>query len=280
MTDLTLTEQFEASRARMHAIAARMLGSMAEADDAVQETWLRASRSGVQDVDNVEGWLTTITSRVCLDVLRSRTRAASRAALGNAPVVAVPSPEEDAMVAEAIGPALLVVLDMLAPAERLAFVLHDLFAVPFDEVGAILKRSPAAARQLASRARRRVQGADVDADPERERRVVDAFLAASRTGDFAALVDLLDPEVVFRSDEAAVVGGGMALLVGAGAVAEAFMGRAQAAESALLDGVLGVVVAPAGRLLLVLEVSVEDGRIVEIDAVADPERLAALKLRR
>jgi RNA polymerase sigma-70 factor (ECF subfamily) len=279
MTDLTLTEQFEASRARMHAIAARMLGSMAEADDAVQETWLRASRSGVQDVDNVEGWLTTITSRVCLDVLRSRTRAASRAALGNAPVVAVPSPEEDAMVAEAIGPALLVVLDMLAPAERLAFVLHDLFAVPFDEVGAILKRSPAAARQLASRARRRVQGADVDADPERERRVVDAFLAASRTGDFAALVDLLDPEVVFRSDEAAVVGGGVALLVGAGAVAEAFMGRAQAAESALLDGVLGVVVAPAGRLLLVLEVSVEDGRIVEIDAVADPERLAALKLR-
>jgi RNA polymerase sigma-70 factor (ECF subfamily) len=280
MTDLTLTEQFEASRARMHAIAARMLGSMAEADDAVQETWLRASRSGVQDVDNVEGWLTTITSRVCLDVLRSRTRAESRAVLGNALVVAVPSPEEDAMVAEAIGPALLVVLDMLAPAERLAFVLHDLFAVPFDEVGAILKRSPAAARQLASRARRRVQGADVDADPERERRVVDAFLAASRTGDFAALVDLLDPEVVFRSDEAAVVGGGVALLVGAGAVAEAFMGRAQAAESALLDGVLGVVVAPAGRLLLVLEVSVEDGRIVEIDAVADPERLEALKLRR
>jgi RNA polymerase sigma-70 factor (ECF subfamily) len=280
MTEQTLTEQFEVSRPRLHAIAARMLGSTAEADDAVQETWLRASRSGGADVDNVEGWLTTITSRVCLDVLRSRTRTAARAVLGDPPVVTLPSPEEDAMVAEAIGPALLVVLDMLAPAERLAFVLHDLFAVPFDEVAAILKRSPAAARQLASRARRRVQGADVDADPERERPVVDAFLAASRTGDFAALVDLLDPEVVFRSDEAAVLGGGDALLVGAGAVAEAFRGRAQAAESAMLDGVLGVVVAPGGRLLLVLEVSVEDGRIVEIDAVADPERLAALKLRR
>jgi RNA polymerase sigma-70 factor (ECF subfamily) len=280
MTEQTLTEQFEVSRPRLHAIAARMLGSTAEADDAVQETWLRASRSGGADVDNVEGWLTTITSRVCLDVLRSRTRTAARAVLGDPPLVTVPSPEEDAMVAEAIGPALLVVLDMLAPAERLAFVLHDLFAVPFDEVAAILKRSPAAARQLASRARRRVQGADVDADPERERPVVDAFLAASRTGDFAALVDLLDPEVVFRSDEAAVLGGGDALLVGAGAVAEAFRGRAQAAESAMLDGVLGVVVAPGGRLLLVLEVSVEDGRIVEIDAVADPERLAALKLRR
>jgi len=257
-----------------------MLGSTAEADDAVQETWLRASRAGADDVDNVEGWLTTITSRVCLDVLRSLTRAAARAVPGHAPASTVPGPEEDAMVAEAIGPALLVVLDMLAPAERLAFVLHDLFAVPFDEVAAILQRSPAAARQLASRGRRRVQGADVDADPERERPVVDAFLAASRTGDFAALVDLLDPEAVFRSDDAAVMGGGVPLLIGAGAVAEAFKGRAQAAESALLDGVLGVVVAPAGRLLLVLEVSVENGRIVEIDAVADPERLAALKFSR
>ncbi len=278
MTEEPLTEQFEANRPRLHAIAARMLGSSAEADDAVQETWLRTSRSLVDHIDNVEGWLTTITSRVCLDVLRSRTRAAARALPGNAPTVTAPSPEEDAMVAEAIGPALLVVLDILAPAERLAFVLHDLFAVTFDEVAAILQRSPAAARQLASRARRRVQGAEVDADPERERPVVDAFLAASRTGDFAALVDLLDPEVVFRSDEAAIVGGGVALLIGADAVAEAFRGRAQAAESALLDGVLGVVVAPGGRLLLVLEVSVEDGRIAEIDAVADPERLAALKL--
>ncbi|HUR22316.1 MAG TPA: sigma-70 family RNA polymerase sigma factor [Acidimicrobiales bacterium] len=280
MTEGTLTEQFEASRSRLRLIATRMLGSSAEADDAVQETWLRASRSGIDDVDNVEGWLTTIASRVCLDVLRSRTRTAERAASGNAPAVTVPSPEEDAILADAMGPALLVVLDMLAPAERLAFVLHDLFAVPFDEVAAILRRSPAAARQLASRARRRVQGANADADAERERPVVDAFLAAARTGDFAALIDLLDPEVVFRSDGAAVGVGGVPLLVGAGAVADAFKGRAQAAQSALLDGVLGVVVAPAGRLLLVLEVFVQDGRIVEIDAVADPEKLTALSLDR
>ena len=204
MTEETLTERFEASRPRLHAIATRMLGSSAEADDAVQETWLRASRAGTDDVDNVEGWLTTITSRVCLDVLRSRTRAAARAVATDDAAVTVPSPEEDAVLADAIGPALLVVLDTLTPPERLAFVLHDLFAVPFDEVAAILQRSPAAARQLASRARRRVQGADVDADPERERPVVDAFLAAARTGDFAALVDLLDPDAVFRSDDAAV----------------------------------------------------------------------------
>jgi hypothetical protein len=157
-------------------------------------------------------------------------------------------------------------------------VLHDLFAVPFDEVAAILRRSPAAARQLASRARRRVQSADLDADPVRERPVVEAFLAAARSGDFAALVELLDPEAVYRADEAAVAGGAPPLLVGAGAVAEAFVGKAQAAEPAMLDDVLGVVVAPGGRVLLVLEVAVEDGRIVEVDVVADPERLAALGL--
>ncbi len=278
MTDETLTEWFEASRRRLHAIATRMLGSSAEADDAVQETWLRASRAGTLDVDNVEGWLTTITSRVCLDVLRSRTRAAARATSADAPAMTVPSPEDDAMLADAIGPALLVVLDTLTPAERLAFVLHDLFAVSFDEVAGVLQRSPAAARQLASRARRRVQGADVDADPERERPVVDAFLAAARTGDFAALVDVLDPDAVFRCDEAAVARGGVPLLVGAGPVAEAFKGRAQAAASAVLDGVLGVVVAPGGHPILVLEVAVENGRIVELDAVGDPDRLAALRL--
>lgn len=276
MTEETLAERFETSRHRLHDIAARMLGSSAEADDAVQEAWLRASRTGANDVDNVEGWLTTITSRVCLDVLRSRARAAARAVSADASAVTVSSPEEDAALADAIGPALLVVLDSLTPAERLAFVLHDLFGVPFHEVAGILQRSPAAARQLASRARRRVRGADVDADPERERLVVDAFLAASRNGDFAALVDVLDPDAVFRADEAAVAMGGVPLLVGAGAVAQAFKGRAQAAAAAVLDGVLGIVVAPAGRLLMVLEVAVEEGRIVEIDAVADPERLTAL----
>lgn len=278
MTDDLLSERFEASRPRLHAIATRMLGSHAEADDAVQETWMRASRASVDDVDNVEGWLTTITSRVCLDVLRGRTRAAGRAVPDDASSLVVPSPEEDAVLADALGPALLVVLDTLTPPERLAFVLHDLFAVPFDEVAAILRRSPAAVRQLASRARRRVQGADVDADPERERPVVGAFLAAARAGDFGALVDLLDPDVIFRADDIAAAKGGMSLLVGAGAVAEAFKGRAQAAYSAVLDGVVGFIVAPGDRLLLVVEVAVDDGRIVELDAIADPDRLAALGL--
>jgi RNA polymerase sigma-70 factor (ECF subfamily) len=190
----------------------------------------------------------------------------------------VPSPEEDAILADALGPALLVVLDALTPAERLAFVLHDLFGVPFDEVAAILQRSQAAVRQLASRARRRVQGADVDGDPERERPVVEAFLAAARAGDFGALVDLLDPDVVFRADDIAAANGGASLLVGAGPVAQAFKGRAQAASSAVLDGVVGFVVAPGGRLLLVVEIAVDGGRLVELDAVADPDRLAALGL--
>jgi RNA polymerase sigma-70 factor (ECF subfamily) len=275
MTEEMLTERFEASRQRLHAIAARLLGSNVEADDAVQEAWLRASRAGTEGVDNVEGWLTTITSRVCLDVLRARTRAAARAE----PALAlVAGPEDDAVLAEAIGPALLVVLDALTPAERLAFVLHDVFAVPFEEVAAVLQRSSAAVRQLASRARRRVQGADVDADLARQRPVVDAFLAADRTGDFAALVDVLDPDAVFRADDAAAALGDPGVLVGAGPIAQAFLGRAGSARSELLDGVLGVVVAPGGTLLLVLEVAVEGGRIVEIDAVADPERLAALAL--
>jgi RNA polymerase sigma-70 factor (ECF subfamily) len=277
--DEILTERFEASRPRLHAIATRLLGSSAEADDAVQETWLRARRAGTDDVDNIDGWLTTITSRICLDVLRSRTRAASRASAVEQPPVYSPNPEDDALLADTIGPALLVILDTLAPPERLAFVLHDLFAVPFDEVATVLQRSEAAARQLASRARRRLQGAELEADPERERPVVDAFLTAARAGNFAALVELLDPDVMFRSDDAAIAkGGGQPVLAGADGVAQAFTGRAQAAYSALLDGVLGVVVAPAGRVLLALEVAVENGRIVEIDAVADPDRLAALNL--
>jgi RNA polymerase sigma-70 factor (ECF subfamily) len=276
VTEADLTERFEAMRPRLHAIAARMLGSNAEADDAVQEAWLRASRTDLEGVDNVEGWLTTITSRLCLDGLRSRTRAVARAEVTVETELMVPSPEDDAVLADAIGPALLVVLDALTPPERLAFVLHDLFAVPFEEVAAILQRSPAAARQLASRARRRVQGADREADPERERPIVDAFLAASRAGDFAALVDLLDPDAVYRADEAAAAADGVPVLVGASAVAQAFMGRATIAVSALLDGVLGVAVAPEGRLVVALEVAIEGGRIVEIDVIADPARLAAL----
>lgn len=273
-----VTEWFEERRARLHAIAARMLGSRIDADDAVQEAWLRASRAGVSEVDNVDGWLITIISRVCLDILRGRARAAARADRLDGTETTAPSLEDDAIVADALGPALLVVLEMLTPAERLAFVLHDLFAVPFEEIAVILRRSPAAARQLASRARRRVQGADVEGDAHLERKVVEAFLAASRSGDFTALVDLLDPDVVFRADAAAVAMGGTPLLLGSDAVAMAFNGRAQAATAAMLDGVLGVLVAPGDRTLMVLEVALEGARIVEIDAVAGHRSLAELGL--
>ena len=280
-SDETLSAMFEASRPRLHAIATRMLGSAAEADDVVQDAWLRANGAWSTVIDNVDGWLTTITSRLCLDVLRSRARASGR---DDATVVdlMVPSPEEDAVLADAIGPALLVVLDALSPAERLAFVLHDLFAVPFDEVAVILGRSAAAARQLASRARRRVQGsvgADDAGDVGRQRPVVEAFLAAARTGDFGALVALLDPDAVFRADAEAAARGGATFVQGADAIAAAFVGKAQAASCAELDGVLSFVVAPGGRVLLIVEVAIgDDGRIVELDAVGAPARLAALGL--
>lgn len=276
MTDTALTEVFEATRPHLLAVAGRLLGSPAEAEDAVQEAWLRARRSDMANVDNPSGWLTTITARLCLDMLRARGRVAVRAEVMNVSDLTVPSPEDDAVVADAIGPALLVVLDALTPPERLSFVLHDLFAVPFDQVAGILQRSPAAARQLASRARRRVHGADPDSDPRRERRVVDAFLVAARTGDFVALVNLLDPDAVFRCDDAAVALGGSRVLEGAGVVADAFKGRAQAAVSIVLEGVLGAVVETDGELLMLLEIALEHGRIVEIDAVADRDRLAAV----
>src|SRR5437763_6093184 len=231
-----LTDRFEAHRAHLKAVAYRMLGSASEADDAVQEAWIRLSRAGADDVANLGGWLTTVVSRVCLDMLRSRS--ARREEPIDTPVpemgpgqAAPVDPEQEALLADSVGSALLVVLETLAPAERLAFVLHDLFAVPFDEIAAIVGRSPAAARQLASRARRRVQGATADpiADRARQRAVVDAFLAASRGGDFTALLALLDPDVVLRADEAAVRTGNIAAEVrGAAAVAETFAGRARA----------------------------------------------------
>jgi RNA polymerase sigma factor (sigma-70 family) len=280
----SLAEQFEENRARLRAVAYRMLGSICEADDAVQETWLRLSRSDTSSVENLGGWLTTVVGRVCLDMLRSR-RSRRDGPLG----VQVPDrivshgdgidPEREALLADSVGLALLVVLDTLNPAERLAFVLHDMFGVPFEEIAPIVGRSPSAARQLASRARRRVQGATnvPDTDLTRQREVVDAFLAAARGGDFDALVAVLDPDVVLRSDLSAAHAVGSREVRGSPAVARtAAKGRARAARPALVNGTVGVVVAPRGRLLMVLAFTIRGQNIVEIDAIADPARLSRL----
>jgi RNA polymerase sigma factor (sigma-70 family) len=285
-----LAEQFEAHRTHLRAVAYRMLGSLSEADDAVQEAWLRLSRSDTSGVQNLGGWLTTVVSRVCLDMLRSR-RSRREEPLGQPPGARVPEPivsrgdgidpEHEALLADSVGSALLVVLETLAPAERLAFVLHDMFAVPFEEIAPIVGRSPTAAKQLASRARRRVQGAATSpgADLTRQREVVDAFLAAARGGDFDALVAVLDPDVVLRADSGVVPAGASREVRGAAAVAKrAAKGRARAARPALVNGEVGVVVAPRGRLLMVLGFTIIDGKIVEIDAIGDPERLSQLDL--
>jgi RNA polymerase sigma factor (sigma-70 family) len=281
-----LVGRFEEHRTYLRAVAYRMLGSVSEADDAVQETWLRLSRSDTSEVENLGGWLTTVLARVCLDMLRSRKsrREESLGARVPEPIAGRAdgaNPEQEALLSDSVGLALLVVLETLTPAERLAFVLHDMFAVPFDEIAPIVGRSPDAARQLASRARRRVRGADTSNEPDhtRQREVVDAFLAAARDGDFDALVAVLDPDVVLRSDRAALPAGVPREVHGAPAVARrALVGRARAARPALVDGAVGVVVAPRGRLLMVLDFKIRDGKIVEIDAVADPERLNQLDL--
>jgi RNA polymerase sigma-70 factor, ECF subfamily len=280
-----LAERFEAHRPHLRAVAYRMLGSPSEADDAVQEAWLRLDRADTSGVDNLGGWLTTVVARVCLDLLRSRTSRREEPLDAHLPDPVVNpragvDPEEEAMLAEGVGQALLVVLDTLTPAERLAFVLHDTFAVPFDQIAAILGRSPAAAKMLASRARRRVQGtaAVPDTDPLRRRAVVDAFLAASRGGDFEALMAVLDPEVVVRADRAAVLVGAAAEVRGAAAVADTFLGRARLAQPALVDGAAGAVWAPGGQPRVVFGFTITDGRIVAIDLVADPERLRQLDL--
>jgi RNA polymerase sigma factor (sigma-70 family) len=280
-----LAEQFEANRTRLRAVAYRMLGSLSEADDAVQESWIHLSRSPTSGVENLGGWLTTVVARVCLDMLRSR-RARREEPLGADlpdPVVSRVDgidPEHEALLADSVGPALLVVLEMLAPAERLAFVLHDLFAVPFDEIAPIVGRSPAAARQLASRARRRVQGAATvpDADLTRQRAVVDAFLAAARGGDFDALLALLDPDVVLRADHAAVQMGASREVRGAPAVAGTFSGRARVAQPALVNGAAGAVWAPGGQPRVVFGFTLAGGKIVEIHMVAEPARLRRLDL--
>jgi RNA polymerase sigma-70 factor (ECF subfamily) len=270
-------------------MAYRMLGSLSEADDAVQEAWLHLSRSDTSGVANLGGWLTTVVARVCLDMLRARKSRREESLDAQIPSAAMSraggiNPEDEALLADAVGLALLVVLDTLNPAERLAFVLHDLFAVPFDEIAPIVGRSPDAARQLASRARRRVRGgreaATIPAaDLSRQREVVDAFLAASRGGNFDALLPMLDPDVVFRSDAAAVRAGGSSEVHGAASVAKQFSGRARwGAQPALVDGTVGIVVAPRGRLFLVLRITVTGGKIVAIEAVADPAQLRQVEV--
>jgi RNA polymerase sigma factor (sigma-70 family) len=275
-------ELFEANRAHLRAVAYRMLGSLAEADDAVQEAWLRLSNTGLEGVENPTGWLTTVVARICLDMLRQRKARREEpldAQPDRRPVRTVVDPEQEALLAEAIGLALMVVLTRLDPAERIAFVLHDMFALPFEDIAPIVERSTDAARQLASRARRRVQGGDLPAaELPKQRAVVDAFLAASRANDLAALIAVLDPDVVFRGDATAVRMGGPQELRGAEAVARAFAGRAQAARTALLDGALGLVVAPRGKLVLVLRLTITDGRIAGVEAVADRASLENLEL--
>ncbi|MFF5264441.1 sigma-70 family RNA polymerase sigma factor [Actinomadura viridis] len=285
--DEFLADRFEAYRGHLKAVAYRMLGSLSEADDAVQEAWLRLSRSGADEVENLGGWLTTVVGRVCLDMLRSRTarREAPLEPRMPDPVVDPANgtdPEHEALVADSVGLALLVVLQSLNPAERLAFVLHDMFAVPYEEIAPIVGRTPAAARQLASRARRRVQGAAPVPDPDlaRQREVVDAFKAAARRGDFEALVAVLDPDVVLRADRGAVTAG-LEELRGAEVVAGqavAFRGHSLDARPALVNGAAGMVRLVDGRPLSVMCFTIVDGRIAAIDILADPDRLARLDL--
>ena len=280
-----LALRFEEQRPHLRAVAIRMLGSASDADDAVQEAWLRLSRSDAGVIDNLGGWLTTVVARVSLDMLRSRsTRREWSDSIDIADTIVAPAdegdPEYEALLAESLGPAMLVVLGVLAPAERLAFVLHDMFAVPFEEIGTILGRSPNAAKQLASRARHRVRGSDLvpSADMTGQRAVVDAFLAASRSGNFDALVALLDPAVVLRADATGVQMGSPSEVIGAEAVAGVFSGRALAAQPALIDGVVGIVWAPGGHPKVVWDVTTENGRIVQLDMIAATESLDELDL--
>jgi RNA polymerase sigma factor (sigma-70 family) len=284
-----LAQRFEEHRTHLRAVAYRMLGSPSEADDAVQEAWLRLSRSDTIGIENLGGWLTTVVGRVCLDMLRSHSSRREEP-LGQPPSAHLPEPimgradgtdpEREALLADSVGLALLVVLETLTPAERVAFVLHDMFAVPFDEIAPIVGRSPNAAKMLASRARSRVQQAapSPDADLTRQREVVEAFLAASREGDFEALLAVLDPDVVLRADRAAVQIGASREVRGAPAVADTFSGRARFARPALVNGAVGAVWAPGGRPRVVFGFTITRGKIVEIDILADPERLRWLDL--
>ena len=296
----SLTERFEENRPRLRGVAYRMLGSLSEAEDAVQEAWLRLNRSDAATIEHLGGWLTTVVSRVCLDMLRSRTSRREepidptvkerRAIQGQGA-----DPEGEAVLADSVGVALLVVLNTLTPAERLAFVLHDLFAVPFDEIGAIIGKSPGAAKQLASRARRRVRGspAPTDAGRDRQREVVDAFLRAARAGDFEGLLAVLDPDAVLRIDAAARVDGvvrvdapaaeaGMAREVKGAAIwvrqMLALSRGLGSVEAVLIDGSVGLILAPRGKLLRALTFTISDARITRVEAIGDPARLRELDI--
>ncbi|MFT3773463.1 MAG: sigma-70 family RNA polymerase sigma factor [Minicystis sp.] len=281
-----LAERWEAQRPQLRGVAYRMLGSLSEADDAVQEAWLRLDRADTRDVENLGGWLTTVVARVCLDMLRSRKARREDAFDTPAPEPAearagAADPEAEMELARSVGLALLVILDLLDPAERVAFVLHDLFDMPFDEIAPIVGRSVEATRQLASRARRRVQGAPTAsaADLAQQREAVGAFLAASRAGDLAGLLAVLDPDIVLRSDATALRADKPAELRGAALIAKrALAGGARAAQPALVNGSVGVVIAPQGRLYMVLLFTVAGGKIVAMEAVADRERLRAMDL--
>ncbi|MFF3656735.1 RNA polymerase sigma factor SigJ [Streptomyces olivochromogenes] len=284
-----LADRFQEHRGRLRAVAYRMLGSLSEADDAVQEVWLKLGRTDVGEIRNLAGWLTTVVGRVCLDLLRSRAARREEPLDTYVPDPLVSpleriDPEQEVLLADSVGLALLVVLETLEPAERLAFVLHDMFAVPFDDIAPVVGRSSAATRQLASRARRRVRGAaapEPELDPARQKLVLDAFLAASRSGDFEALVSVLHPDVVLRVDSGVLVGGAAASKVvhGATGVAQQALMFRQFAEFSrlvLVNGAVGVVTAPEGRPLSVMAVTITDGRIVEMFILADPARLSDL----
>lgn len=288
MGDEWLAERFEAERTRLQAMAHRLLGSTSEADDAVQETWLRLSRSDTGAVENLSGWLTTVAARVCLDMLRLRQRQREQplAHDGESRLDAA-DPEREVVLAESVGLAMLAVLQRLAPAERVAFVLHDVFGISFEEIAGIVDRSPVAARQLASRGRRRVQGAAADgraADEARQQEIVEAFFRASRSGDFQALLAVLDPDVALRGDEATLRMGARngwltaSEIRGAQAVAEKFNGGIQAAQLALIDGLPGAVWAPKGTPRAVFTFTIRDGKVAEIALVADTERLNQLTI--
>jgi RNA polymerase sigma factor (sigma-70 family) len=278
--DEWLAGRFEERRGQLRGVAYRMLGSGAEADDAVQEAWLRLNRAGAEGIDNLGGWLTTVVSRICLDQLQAR-RVRHERSLEEVPApVSAVDPEREALLADSVGVALLVVLETLTPAERLSFVLHDLFAVPFEEIAPIVDRTPVAARQLASRARRRVQGRAVAAEPDLvvQREVVEAFLAAARDGDFEGLIEVLDPDVLVRTD----IGGVTRAIRGAvtaasGALAAAAAGGPEA-HLALVNGAVGFVVAPIGRLQRAICFTIVGRTIREVDVVTDPARLEQLEL--
>jgi RNA polymerase sigma factor (sigma-70 family) len=290
-----LSDSFERHRSHLRSVAYRMLGSLSEADDAVQEAWLRLARSDTTDVQNLRAWLTTVVARVCLDMLRGRTARREQSFDVHVPDPIIGSlqggpaaddaPEDHAVLADSIGLALLVVLDTLSPTERLAFVLHDVFAVPFDQIARLLDRSPAAAKQLASRARRRVHGATAAAtvDPRRQREIVNAFLTASQEGDFERLLAVLDPDVVLRADAGDGPLGPSRLIHGATAVIEQarrFAALARFAQPVLVNGLPGLVAAPHGQVLALLSFAVRDDRISEIDILADPDRLRSLDVAR